>query len=120
MGKVTTWLSSITRHRAIDMLRRVGARPEGHQADFEDGLPLDLPEETRVEETVELVQEQRRVRQAIAALPPEQRSALALAFFQGLSHQQIAAATGQPLGTVKTRIRLAMQKLRSLLEPVEE
>lgn len=119
-GKVPTWLASITRHRAIDILRRRGARPEGHQVDWEEGLPPDLPEETAVEEMVELAQEKRSIRQAIAALPAEQRDALALAFFKGYTHQQIADATGEPLGTVKTRIRLAMQKLRQNLENPEK
>jgi RNA polymerase sigma-70 factor (ECF subfamily) len=119
-GKVVTWLASITRHRAIDILRRRGARPEGHQVDWEEGLPPDLPEEAEVESLVELAQEKRHIRQAIAALPREQRDALALAFFKGYTHQQIADSTGEPLGTVKTRIRLAMQKLRQILENIEE
>ena len=59
-----------------------------------------------------------RVRAAIASLPAEQRVALAMAYFRGYSHSQIAEELHEPLGTVKTRIRMAMQKLRSLL--VEE
>ena len=56
------------------------------------------------------------VRQAIAGLPKDQQRSLALAYFKGLSHQEIADVTCEPLGTVKTRIRLAMQKLRQSLE----
>jgi RNA polymerase sigma-70 factor (ECF subfamily) len=56
------------------------------------------------------------VRAAIADLPLDQRRALSLAYFQGLSHSQIAEQLGEPLGTVKTRIRLAMQKLREVLQ----
>jgi len=55
------------------------------------------------------------VRQALAALPPEQRTALALAYFRGLSQQEIAALLHQPLGTIKTRVRLALHKLRAFL-----
>jgi RNA polymerase sigma-70 factor (ECF subfamily) len=56
-----------------------------------------------------------KVRAAVAELPPEQRQALELAFFQGYTHREIAEVLGEPLGTVKTRIRLAMQKLRQTL-----
>jgi len=69
-----------------------------------------------VEWEVDLVQRQQRIRAAVAQLPAEQKQALGMAFFQGLSHPEIAAALGEPLGTVKTRIRLGMQKLRTLLQ----
>ena len=114
-GKVTTWLASVTRHRAIDMLRRQNVRPEGHQVGWEDGVP-DLPDDSIVEDVVELTQRQTRIRQAVARLPAEQQQALGLAFFKGYTHQEIADTTGEPLGTVKTRIRLAMQKLKQVLE----
>ncbi len=114
-GKVTTWITSVARHRAIDSLRRRGARPEGHQVDFEDNEAPELVDPTGVEEQVEFSQRSRTVRQAIAQLPPEQQKALALAYFKGLTHQEIADLTGEPLGTVKTRIRLAMLKLKQIL-----
>ncbi len=114
-GKVTTWITSVARHRAIDALRRKGARPEGHQVDFEDGDAPDLVDPTGVEEQVEFTQRSLAVRRAIAHLPPEQQKALALAYFKGMTHQEIAELTGEPLGTVKTRIRLAMLKLRQIL-----
>ncbi len=59
--------------------------------------------------------QRQRVQAAIAQLPEDQKQALALAYFNGYTHRQIAEALDQPLGTVKTRIRLAMQKLRQLL-----
>jgi RNA polymerase sigma-70 factor (ECF subfamily) len=65
---------------------------------------------------IELALQQQRVRAAVAGLPPEQREAVALAYFHGYTHQQIAQILVLPLGTVKTRIRLAMQKLRDLLQ----
>ena len=116
MGKVSTWLTSITRYRAIDRLRRQRVRPEGHALGWEEGEMPDLPDGIQVEAAVESGQMQQRVRQAVAQLPREQREALALAFFQGYTHQEIAERLGEPLGTVKTRIRTAMQKLRRLLE----
>ncbi len=114
-GKVTTWITSVARHRAIDSLRRKGARPEGHQVVFESGEEPELVDPVGVEDQVELTQRSLTIRLAIAQLPPEQQKALALAYFKGLTHQEIAEQTGEPLGTVKTRIRLAMIKLKQIL-----
>lgn len=111
-SKVSTWLGSITRHRAIDELRRLNVRPKLHEALWADeGI---LQEETGedLDAITERAIEARQVRAAIERLPKEQKKALALAFFKGLTHSEIADLLGEPLGTVKTRIRLAMQKLR--------
>ncbi len=119
LGKVSTWLTSVARHRAIDSLRRSRVRPESHKVIWDDSDDSDGPEWTdpqNIESQVEQTLESRVVHQAIGQLPKEQRDALALAYFQGLSHQEIADMTGEPLGTIKTRIRLAMQKLREALE----
>jgi len=116
LGKVSTWLTSITRHRAIDTLRHSAARPEGHSVLLDDEIALTLfSEEPAVESQVEEGQQQRRLRTALAELPYDQKQALFLAYFRGYSHQQIAEESDQPLGTVKTRIRLGMQKLRAAL-----
>lgn len=115
-GKVISWLAGIARHRAIDLLRRRSARPEGHAAGWEEDPFAGLPAADHPEAQVEGALQQQRIRQALAALPAEQRQALALAYFKGYSHQQISAELNEPLGTVKTRIRLAMQKLRLLLQ----
>ncbi|MDR3575569.1 MAG: sigma-70 family RNA polymerase sigma factor [Anaerolineaceae bacterium] len=115
-GKVMTWLGSIARHRAIDVLRWRHSRVESRLVDWEDDDLSRLPDGSLIEADQEVNQQRKRLRQAVAQLPPEQRSALALAFFKGYTHQQIADLTGEPLGTVKTRIRLAMQKLRQILE----
>ena len=64
----------------------------------------------------DLAQRQRHIRWAVSQLPAEQKLAVGMAFFLGLTHPEIADALGEPLGTVKTRIRLGMQKLRLLLE----
>jgi RNA polymerase sigma-70 factor (ECF subfamily) len=115
LAKVNTWLTAIARHRAIDVLRRQGSHPEAHSLSWEEITPPDLPAAHDLEERVERALQRGRVRAAIAQLPADQQQALALAYFKGYTHRQIAAALNQPLGTVKTRIRLAMHKLRQLL-----
>ncbi len=115
-SRVSTWLSSITRYRSIDILRRRGARPEQYSVPWGDLHAEMIPDQISTDERAEELILQKRVRAALAELPAEQRAALALAYFRGYSHSEIAAELGQPLGTVKTRIRLAMQKLRNLLD----
>lgn len=114
-GKVRTWIASIARYRAIDMVRRLNVRPEGNLASWAEGEAFNTPDQTNVEEEVEVAQRKQQVRQALTRLPEEQRVALSLAFFQGYSHSEIAEILNEPLGTVKTRIRLGMQKLRQEL-----
>ena len=115
-GKVSTWLTGITRHRAIDQLRRRGSRPEQHGIAWAE-IPLGAePAINGPEPAATQAMERARVRTAIGQLPEEQKQVLALAYFQGLSQSQIAEALDLPLGTVKTRIRLAMQKLRQMLQ----
>jgi RNA polymerase sigma-70 factor (ECF subfamily) len=116
-GKVAAWLTGITRHRAIDILRRKGSRPEGHLLDWTRMVEEpDLPDgEIPVENQIELKQQGLGIRQAISDLPLEQQQVVEMAYFHGLTQEEIALQTGEPLGTVKTRIRLAMQKLRNQL-----
>ena len=118
-SKVLTWIASITRYRSIDIIRRRKIRPESQSVSWEIEPSAIEMNPINVEETVEISQKRRRVRQAISMLPEEQRQALAYAYFQGYTHREIAEVLGEPLGTVKTRIRLAMQKLRQLLEQEE-
>jgi RNA polymerase sigma-70 factor (ECF subfamily) len=115
-GKVSLWLGSITRNRAIDVIRRLKSRPEGYAVPWALAESFDPPESVNVEKEVESSQQRQRVRLAITQLPEEQRQALAYAYFQGLTHREIANLLGEPLGTIKTRIRSAMQKLRQYLE----
>lgn len=115
-GRVSTWLIAITRHRAIDLLRWQKTHPDSDGLSLEatagpDGLPV-----REAENGAEISLEGEQVREALDRLPEEQRQALRLAYFRGYTHSQIAEKLGQPLGTVKTRIRLGMQKLRQLLE----
>lgn len=113
---VSTWLTSIARHRAIDQLRRQGVRVEAQSIAWADVAPQKEPAAERPEQAVEQSIERQRVRAAVARLPEEQKQVLALAYFQGRSQAEIAEALGLPLGTVKTRIRLAMDKLRVSLQ----
>lgn len=116
-AKVSTWLVMMARRRSIDALRRGTARGEQHRADWAE--VQQQPGAGSLEGAVESRLEQERIRRALAALPPDQAQALALAFFQGHTHQEIAALLGEPLGTVKTRIRLALKKLRASLDDPE-
>jgi RNA polymerase sigma-70 factor (ECF subfamily) len=115
-GKVSTWLTGITRYRAIDQLRRRGARPEQHSVTWAEVSPTAVPAVNGPEEATQLAMQRERVRAALAQLPEEQKQVLALAYFQGYSQSQIAESLALPLGTVKTRVRLAMQKLREMLQ----
>ncbi len=112
-GSLQNWLFTIARSRAID---RVRARIARKRTTAED--PTDVNEVRRPEETAELVERRRLVRDAMAGLSADQRDALSLAYYEGLSHSQIAERLQEPLGTVKTRIRQAMVALRRTLGPL--
>jgi len=119
-GRFISWLMSVTRNRALDEVRARGRRWK------REGGPLGDPVESAEPvfhaaaldpgATAELNEERLAVRRALNELPPEQRRALELAYFGGLTQQEIAAVLREPLGTIKTRIRLGMQKLRRCLE----
>jgi len=116
LAKVSTWLVRMTRNRAIDRLRREKARPMRNSVSLSLILNEPVIEKNAPEAVVQLSMEQQRVRLAVASLPPSQKEALALAFFGGLSHSEIAQQLDLPLGTVKGRIRAGMKKLRDLLD----
>lgn len=109
-GTVRTWLLSIVHHRAVDRLRR----RDVPAAALEEPLP-DTGQPELWEQAASAIQSE-HVRAALRALPAEQRSTVVLAYFDGLSCQQIADRLRLPLGTVKGRMRLALQKLRVLLQ----
>jgi RNA polymerase sigma-70 factor, ECF subfamily len=115
-GSAATWLASIARNRAIDIFRQNRARHMHLNTSWEAAENLDSPGSQNVEAEVDLSQRAQHVRWAVSQLPEEQRLTLSLAYFQGLTHPEIAQMLGEPLGTVKTRIRLAMQKLRDLIK----
>ena len=119
-GKLVTWLLSIARNRSIDERRSHGRRLR-HEAlpptsEEEEVLPSGDERDDPALATV-VADDRRAVRRALEVLPPEQKLAIHLAYFGGLTQQEIANKLGQPLGTVKTRIRLGMQKMRSALAP---
>lgn len=112
---VAGWMVMLTRARAIDRLRARRARPDLTTAvDPADTAPLVSAERTPESATI-TAEDARQVKQALLALPDQLRSLLELAYYEGLTHSEIAARTGIPLGTVKTRIRSAMGSLRSVL-----
>jgi len=115
LSKVSTWMITIARNRAIDQLRREKIRLDQSSLGWEELSSEKHEMGADLQETVELSLERSIVRKAILELPADQQKALALAYFRGYSHTEIAEILGEPLGTVKTRIRLAMQKLRQLL-----
>ena len=115
-GKVSSWLIAISRNRAIDMLRWQRSHPESGDLEKEESFLPDGLALREAEESAELSLERQRVQAALDQLPGDQREALMLAYFKGYTQSQIARTLDQPLGTVKTRIRLGMQKLRHLLE----
>ncbi|HEX9268824.1 MAG TPA: sigma-70 family RNA polymerase sigma factor [Candidatus Limnocylindria bacterium] len=111
-GSVRTWLLAIARNAAIDWRRTKGRRIERETV---IDVALELVEETRIDDRVIASLRAERVRAAVAALPVEQRDVLSLAFWGGLSQSEIAERTSTPLGTVKSRVRLGMAKLRDRL-----
>ncbi len=112
-SSLATWLYRIARNRRIDAARR-------DRLDFYDPAEyaLDIPDDNiaGADSTMDLQAREENVRDALDKLPPEQLDLVRLAFFEGLSHSQIAERTGLPLGTVKSRLRLAFSRLRRVLE----
>jgi RNA polymerase sigma-70 factor (ECF subfamily) len=108
-GSLPGWLVVIARNRAIDSLRR--RRPEIDITEVVVSVEPDLAGKAEWSRLVE------KIRGALGGMPALQRSALEMAFFDGLSHTEIAAKTGEPLGTIKTRIRAGLLILRKALNP---
>jgi RNA polymerase sigma-70 factor (ECF subfamily) len=113
-GRFVTGLLSVVRHRAIDELRRLNVRPDGTAVELNEALQSTaLPD--GLDELMDVRQRQTVVRSALASLPMPQRQALELAYFGGLTQQEIADKTGTPLGTIKTRMRLGLLKMQDEL-----
>ena len=118
-GRFVTWLLSVVRHRAIDELRRLNVRPEGTAVELNEALKSTAVSDG-LDDLMDVRQRQMVVRSALAGLPAPQRQALELAYFGGLTQQEIAVKTGTPLGTIKTRMRLGLLKLRDELHRFNE
>jgi RNA polymerase sigma-70 factor, ECF subfamily len=115
-GRVTQWLFGIAHNLCIDELRRIRARPVPIYEDVEHPVIQQLiDEQTDVPAAVWTTEQRRVISEAMDELPAAQRQAIALAYFGGLSHQEIATKLNRPLGTIKTRVRLGLQKLGGLL-----
>ena len=110
-GNLGAWLSRVTRNRCLDMLRSRAARPEGE-------MPLDVAAEESLDDEILDRISGAQVRAALAELPADQRAPIEMGFFEGITHEEIARRTGIPLGTIKTRIRSGLRKLRTQLEGI--
>jgi len=106
-GSLSAWLSVVARNRAIDVLRKRAPMDTLGEMPLPD--PHDMASETEQGWLLE------KVREVLDSLPPDQQASLDLAYFQGLSHTEIAERTGSPLGTVKTRIRAGLMSIRKAM-----
>ena len=115
-GRFSTWLFVITRNRSLDRLRSKRRRPLAEPLPMNAGEPVAAGDP---EESASISERRRHVLSALGRLPSEQRQALELSFYQGFTHREIAERLGEPLGTIKSRIKMAMDKLRLNLRGVE-
>ena len=119
-GSVPGWLTTIARSRALDLVRARGRRDRitaSAAADRPEAPPAMGDYRPDPARALDLEERRRQVAQALETLSPPQRQAIELAYFEGLSQSEIAERLQEPLGTVKTRVRLGMQKLRECLRP---
>ena len=119
-GAVQTWILTIARSRALDRVRLMSRRREESIEGERGAQAMQLATDGDPSMDAESAERRKLVLAAMAGLPDEQREALELGYFAGLSQSEIAQRTGHPLGTIKTRMRLAMQKLRGSLQGLRE
>ncbi len=113
-GSVRTWVLGVVHNRAIDAFRRGQVRESRNISD--DGLAEQLPAADQTDTEVGQRDEAARVRSVLGELPAEQRQVIELAYFGGFTHLEIAGQMGVPLGTVKGRMRMGLEKMRSFLQ----
>jgi RNA polymerase sigma-70 factor, ECF subfamily len=119
-GSVTAWLATITRTRALDLVRARGRRSKvltRAAQESEAGFAAPVAANDAPDRDVERQETRQLVTRSLRELPDAQRRVIELAYFGGLSHSEIAAELQEPLGTVKTRLRAGMEKLREALSP---
>jgi RNA polymerase sigma-70 factor (ECF subfamily) len=116
-GQLLSWLLTVARHSAIDRLRQEKRQSIPNQTSLEDTMPIvshtDVPDDP-------MLRDGQLLRQLMHQLPPEQAQAIEMAFFGGLTHSELAARLNLPLGTVKARIRMGIQKLRNYWQEATE
>jgi len=115
-GTLPAWLMVIGRNRAISRLRRLSTQEIVE--DVESWPANAVPSSVNIEDETQRSLLMEKLRAALAALPAEQREAVELAYFEGMTQTEIAARTGSPLGTVKSRVRTAMQSLKQRFEEI--
>lgn len=113
-GSVRTWLLSIVHHKAVDAVRRHVSRKESRMP--EDAAEL-FADSGRTDTAAETTLDAEAVRVAVRAIPDDQRTVIEMAYFAGMTHTAIAEQTGIPVGTVKSRMRLGLEKMREHLRP---
>lgn len=118
VGAFSAWLFGIARHRAIDATRSKRERARAREQNLNEDLPL--VGDSDIEQTVGQSLLRDTVRKALAELPSQQRQAIELAYYGDMTRAEIAERLGQPVGTVKTRLRLGLTKLRDLLSGLDE
>lgn len=116
-GSLAAWLIGIARHRAIDATRSRRYRTRAREEAFDDSR---IARSATAEAPTDAILLRQAIRMAMDKLPPPQRQALELAYYGGLTNQEIAARLGEPVGTVKSRVRLGLTRMRDLLRLVEE
>ena len=121
LGPFTGWLFRIARNLAIDAYRRRNVRPQAFEGVNGSETILDATPDPDMDvaEQAQLILQNQQVRKALESLPDVQRQVIEMAYFYGMTRQEIAEATGEALGTIHTRARLALQKLRVELEREE-
>ena len=117
-GAPAAWLLRMARNRAIDQIRRQRARPVTAYADFDSFEQSAEFVVHDVEHRVEQSWQRQQIQQVLAGIPDEQRLCLELAYFEGMSQREISDKTSTPLGTIKTRMNMGMQKLERMLRAI--
>ncbi|GAA0898671.1 RNA polymerase sigma factor [Pseudonocardia zijingensis] len=117
-GGFATWILTLVHHKSVDAVRRESAVRRRTVAVIDEGQEWSIPPAPGADLGALQSMEAGQVRDALGRLPPEQREALTLAYFGGYSQREVAALTGVPLGTVKSRMFTGMRRLRGALGPV--